>query len=54
MRYRCKLIQFNENRRPAYWGTWRKNSKKVSGRAPFKQDVSFPVEFPITFLFSRN
>ncbi|XP_065216774.1 chromatin assembly factor 1 subunit A-like [Planococcus citri] len=44
MRYRCKLIQFHENRRPAYRGTWRKQSKTVSGRTPFKHDEIFDYE----------
>lgn len=38
-RYRGKLFQFAENRRPAYWGTWRKRSKSISGRNPFKCDT---------------
>ena len=35
---RAKLLKFHENRRPAYWGTWTKNSKKISGRRPFAMD----------------
>lgn len=35
-RYRAKLLQFHENLRPAYFGTWRKKSRFVTGRRPFK------------------
>ncbi|KAJ3290709.1 hypothetical protein HK104_006558 [Borealophlyctis nickersoniae] len=33
-----KLLQFAENFRPAYWGTWSKKSKTVTGRRPFSRD----------------
>lgn len=36
---KAKLLQFHENRRPAYWGTWRKKSVKVTPRRPFLKDV---------------
>ncbi|XP_033750154.1 LOW QUALITY PROTEIN: chromatin assembly factor 1 subunit A-like [Pecten maximus] len=36
--YHCKLLQFHTNYRPPYYGTWRKNSKFVSPRNPWKQD----------------
>ena len=29
---RAKLLQFHENHRPAFWGTWTKKSQFVSGR----------------------
>ena len=32
---RAKLLQFYENRRPAFWGTWTKKSQLVSGRYGF-------------------
>jgi hypothetical protein len=35
---RFKLLHFAEDRRPAYWGTWSKVSKFVSGRRPFARD----------------
>jgi len=35
---RAKLLKFHENRRPAYWGTWTKASKMISGRRPFAMD----------------
>lgn len=35
-----KLLQFCENVRPPYWGTWRKKSKNIGPRKPFGQDVS--------------
>jgi len=37
--YKMKLLQFFENHRPAYYGTWRKNTKIISGRHPFKKDT---------------
>lgn len=41
-KHRPKLLQFHENRRPPYWGTWRKRSKSVNPRKPFALDqVSF-------------
>lgn len=35
---RMKLLQFHENYRPAYWGTWSKKSRHISPRCPFKLD----------------
>ncbi|KAK9305181.1 hypothetical protein QLX08_003701 [Tetragonisca angustula] len=35
---RPKLLQFSENQRPPYWGTWRKHSKIVNSRRPFFKD----------------
>merc|ERR1712176_896364 len=35
---KAKLLQFHENQRPAYWGTWTKKSSFVSGRKPFGLD----------------
>ncbi|XP_031848467.1 uncharacterized protein LOC116433931 isoform X2 [Nomia melanderi] len=35
---RAKLLQFSENRRPPYWGTWRKRSKSINPRKPFSKD----------------
>ncbi|CAG9133144.1 unnamed protein product [Plutella xylostella] len=35
---RPKLLSFHENRRPPYWGTWRKRSGAVGPRTPFAQD----------------
>merc|ERR1711915_386090 len=35
---RAKLLQFHENQRPAYWGTWTKITSSVSGRRPFGKD----------------
>ncbi|CAL1272325.1 unnamed protein product [Larinioides sclopetarius] len=40
----AKLLQFNENVRPPYWGTWRKKSKVVGPRKPFGQDTIFDYE----------
>ncbi|GBP27128.1 Chromatin assembly factor 1 subunit A [Eumeta japonica] len=33
-----KLLSFHENRRPPYWGTWRKKSNFIKPRKPFGQD----------------
>jgi len=35
---RAKLLQFEENERPAYWGTWSKTSARVGPRRPFARD----------------
>jgi hypothetical protein len=35
---RAKLLQFDENRRPAYWGTWRKKSSVIRPTKPFEKD----------------
>ncbi|CAG8450132.1 15669_t:CDS:2 [Dentiscutata erythropus] len=35
-----KLLQFEENYRPPYYGTWTKSSKIISGRRPFAKDTS--------------
>lgn len=37
-KHRPKLLQFNENRRPPYWGTWRKRSSVLNSRRPFAKD----------------
>jgi chromatin assembly factor 1 subunit A len=33
-----KLLQFHENYRPAYFGSWRKKSSSVRPRTPLKKD----------------
>ena len=38
VRGRYKLLQFHENHRPAYFGTWSKRSKVLTPRNPFKKD----------------
>ncbi|XP_043946521.1 chromatin assembly factor 1 subunit A isoform X2 [Protopterus annectens] len=35
---KMKLLYFHENYRPAYWGTWSKNSCKISPRNPLSKD----------------
>ncbi|XP_017113420.1 chromatin assembly factor 1 subunit A [Drosophila elegans] len=37
-RMRAKYLQFADNRRPAYYGTWRKKSTTISARRPLAQD----------------
>ncbi|XP_064609248.1 chromatin assembly factor 1 subunit A-B-like [Liolophura sinensis] len=36
--YHVKLLQFHTNYRPPYYGTWRKKSKVISPRNPWKTD----------------
>lgn len=36
--YRWKLLQFDENKRPPYWGTWRKTSLYIKPKRPFACD----------------
>ncbi|XP_062308729.1 chromatin assembly factor 1 subunit A [Osmerus eperlanus] len=33
-----KLLQFRENHRPAYWGTWSRKSSHITPRCPLRQD----------------
>ncbi|XP_007949291.1 chromatin assembly factor 1 subunit A [Orycteropus afer afer] len=35
---RMKLLQFSENHRPAYWGTWNKKTTVIHPRNPWAQD----------------
>ncbi|KAM6216702.1 chromatin assembly factor 1 subunit A [Rhynchocyon petersi] len=35
---RMKLLQFSENHRPAYWGTWNKKTAAIRPRNPWAQD----------------
>ncbi|XP_062815851.1 chromatin assembly factor 1 subunit A [Anolis carolinensis] len=35
---RMKLLQFCENHRPAYWGTWNKKSRSIRPRNPWSKD----------------
>ncbi len=36
--HKYKLIQFHENHRPAYYGTWTKSRCSINPRNPFKTD----------------
>ena len=38
---KAKLLQFCENQRPAYFGTWDKKSLKIGARKPFTMDSEF-------------
>ncbi|CAL7945363.1 unnamed protein product [Xylocopa violacea] len=38
---RSKLLQFAENQRPPYWGTWRKRSQNINPRRPFSKDTKW-------------
>ncbi|NWU82718.1 CAF1A factor, partial [Onychorhynchus coronatus] len=35
---RMKLLQFSENHRPAYWGTWNKSTTLIRARNPWAKD----------------
>lgn len=37
----AKLLQFHENYRPAYYGTWRKHSSIITARRPWQLDTNF-------------
>jgi chromatin assembly factor 1 subunit A len=37
---RAKLLQFHDNNRPAYYGTWRKHSRIINPRNPLQRDTS--------------
>lgn len=39
--YKAKLLQFHENNRPAYFGTWRKKCEKINGRKIFGEYDKF-------------
>ncbi|XP_037725530.1 chromatin assembly factor 1 subunit A [Drosophila subpulchrella] len=44
-RMRAKYLHFADNRRPPYYGTWRKKSSSISARRPLAQDkVHFDYE----------
>lgn len=44
---RMKLLQFSENHRPAYWGTWNKKTAVIRPRNPWVQDkVSLGLGVP--------
>uniref|UniRef100_A0A8C3R7L3 Chromatin assembly factor 1 subunit A n=1 Tax=Cyanoderma ruficeps TaxID=181631 RepID=A0A8C3R7L3_9PASS len=36
---RMKLLQFSENHRPAYWGTWNKRTHLIRARNPWSKDT---------------
>ncbi|XP_038066952.1 chromatin assembly factor 1 subunit A-like [Patiria miniata] len=38
VRMKCKLLQFHENYRPAYYGTWRRKSPMINPRNYLKKD----------------
>lgn len=38
IKWRMKLLQFKENRRPAYWGTWKHKPKEVTARRPLAKE----------------
>ena len=46
---RAKLLQFHENYRPAYYGTWRKLSKGVGPRKPLGKDMVWLFSFKLKY-----
>ncbi len=38
---KAKLLQFHDNQRPAYFGTWSKKSSRVCARRPLAKDCEF-------------
>ena len=42
---KAKLLQFHDNQRPAYFGTWTKKTDKISGRKPFGVFADFDYEY---------
>lgn len=46
---RAKFLQFHENHRPAYRGTWRKKSHSVTGRRPYGKDQVFFINYLVIF-----
>lgn len=46
-----KLLMFQDNRRPPYWGTWRKTSKTINPRRPFAKDT---VSIITIFIFVQD
>lgn len=45
MRNRMKLLQFHQDYRPPYWGTWSKTSREVTGRRPLGRDSKGLVNY---------
>lgn len=53
--YRAKRLLFVENRRPAYFGTWRKKSSTITARRPLAVDtVSNSIQPLPLSLFNFN
>ncbi len=42
-----KLVQFHENYRPPYWGTWSKKSTAIRGRAPFRKEPGTLLDYSV-------
>nr|CAI5853658.1 unnamed protein product [Callosobruchus analis] len=40
-KFRAKFLKFHDNRRPAYFGTWRKRSHHIKPRRPLVEDTDF-------------
>ena len=42
---KMKLLQFQEDHRPPYYGTWSKTSVEVSGKAPMRRDPAMDYDY---------
>ncbi len=42
---RPKLLQFSENQRPPYWGTWSRRSRHIGPRRPFGRDIQLDYDY---------
>lgn len=47
LKWRMKLLQFEENRRPAYWGTWKRKAVKVTPRRPFIKEKVWESNYDV-------
>lgn len=47
---RMKLLQFCENHRPAYWGTWNRRSSLIQARNPWAKDAVSTPDLPCSAL----
>ncbi|CAM9632897.1 unnamed protein product, partial [Ectocarpus sp. 13 AM-2016] len=45
VRNRMKLLQFHQDHRPPYWGTWSKSSSQVTGRRPLGRDTKGTLNY---------
>lgn len=53
-KYRWKLLQFDENKRPPYWGTWRKTSLYIKPKRPFACDKVWKFIYKLLIQISVN
>ena len=51
---KAKLLQFHDNYRPAYFGSWRKKSTSVGPRTPLKKDAVAMFDCKIVYQFEKS